>query len=71
MHTDTTNQILYEITKLHRDRIWGEQTRRFGDWEPAGCQDDAAPHGDAERWWYLQGKAEAYAAIMSELESLR
>ena len=64
-----STRILYEITQMHRDRMWDEQERRFGDWEPTGCQDDAAPHGDVARWWYLQGKAEAFAAIMSEIEN--
>jgi hypothetical protein len=65
-----TTDVLYEIVRMHRDRMWDEQNRRFGEWEPADAQKDAAPHGDPHRWWYLQGKAEAYAAIMSELESL-
>ncbi len=33
--------------------------------------DDDLPRTDGEVWWYLQGKAEAYASIMSDMESNR
>lgn len=64
-------QSLYDIARLHRDRAWSDRQRRFGDWQPDDADDDHAPHGDPARWWYLQGKAEAYAAIMSEIEQSR
>lgn len=59
---------LYDTARELRDRVWAEQVRRFGEWEPADVNEDYAPLGDSQRWWYLQGKCEAYAAIMSELE---
>jgi hypothetical protein len=55
---------IYEIAAEMRNRAWDMQTVEFRDWEPA---EDAAPRG-APLYWYLQGKAEAYAAIMSEIE---
>lgn len=56
---------LYEITRTYRDHAWNAQGYIAG----TGYDDD--PQSDAERWWYLQGKAEAFAAVMSELERAR
>lgn len=60
---------IYEIARLHRDRACDEKARRFGEWEPEDQPESGPPPGDVAAWWYLQGKAEAYAAIMSEMES--
>lgn len=67
MNTDR----LYEIARLHRDRAWADKHRRFGEWQPDDADADHAPLADPARWWYLQGRAEAFAAIMSEIESGR
>lgn len=61
---------LYEIARLHRDRVWNLQhdiNPRHPGWKP----DDHSPQSDAEWFWYLQGKAEAFATIMREIEGSR
>jgi hypothetical protein len=63
---------LYDITRTHRDRARTAQTHivpGHHDWQPADA--DNGPTSDPNRWWYLQGKAEAFAAIMSEIEHSR
>lgn len=62
---------LYEIARMLRDRAWTESQRRFGEWEPEDIPDSGPPAGDVAAWWYLHGRAEAFAAIMSEIESAR
>jgi hypothetical protein len=57
-----TDQDLHRIAVEMRNRVQAEQSVRFGDWKPA----ENAPDGDVALYWYLQGKAEAYAAIVSE-----
>jgi hypothetical protein len=60
---------LYDIARMCRDRAWDDQAHinpSFPGWEP---RDLEAPTGDVERWWFHQGKAEAFAAVMSEIES--
>ena len=61
---------LYDIVRLHRDRAWDRQVSIVPgdpDWEPEGADD--GPIGDVARFWYETGKAEAFAAIMSEIEN--
>lgn len=66
---ETNQEALWAIARIHRDRAWATQ-------EELGtiCDDlggIVGPVSDVERYWYLQGKAEAYASIMSEIESSR
>ncbi len=60
---------LYEIVRTYRDRAWSSQIDYpFFGWNPTS---DEGPESESEQWWYLQGKAEAYALVMSEIESNR
>jgi hypothetical protein len=59
---------LYEIVRTYRDRAWNTQLEPLFGWNPTS---DEGPESESEQWWYLQGKAEAYASIMSELELSR
>ncbi len=62
------DQNLYESSRPYREHAWKAQHHVGGlGWEPEAD----VPQGDDENWWYLQGKAEAYASIMSEIESSR
>ncbi len=72
---ESTREAFWAIARIHRDRAWDAQRAiaySDPDWSPemAGDHDDV-PLTDGEMWWYLQGKAEAYASIMSEIESAR
>lgn len=49
---------MYEWVRAMRDLTW--------DMNPEGMPDE--PRTKREREWYRQGQAEAYAAVMSELE---
>jgi hypothetical protein len=60
-----TPERMYEIAAEMRSRAWSRQSDMLNGWEPDGT----IPQGDPEWYWYLQGKAEAYAAVMSELET--
>jgi hypothetical protein len=67
---ETNREALWAIARIHRDRAWDMQRSIVpgdADWEP----ENEEPRADVELFWYLQGKAEAYASIMSELESSR
>lgn len=63
MSNETDREALWQIARIHRDRAWDALT----EWEP----DHDEPRGDVERYWYHHGKATAFAAIMSECESMR
>jgi hypothetical protein len=62
----SSEDTLWHIARLHRDRTWETMRHKFDTWEPT----NDVPEGDVEQFWYLQGKVEAYAAIMSECESV-
>jgi hypothetical protein len=61
---ETDRETIWNVARIHRDRAWDELE---GLAEPA--HDD--PKGDSERYWFHHGRAVAYAAIMSECESMR
>jgi hypothetical protein len=66
---ETTREAFWAIARIHRDRAWATQEELGTICDLLGDTD--GPISDVERYWYLQGKAEAYASIMSEMESAR
>ncbi len=57
---------LYEIARRYRDIAWQQQNELPEDAIDHAAADD--PRSDSEHWWYQQGRAEAFALVMSELE---
>jgi len=63
---ETEREIIWNVARILRDRAW--EAQHDG---PGGLfEDDEHPVTDGERHWYEQGKAEAFAAIMTECERL-
>jgi hypothetical protein len=66
---ETTRETFWAIARIHRDRAWDTQIELGTICDLLA--DAEAPLSDVERWWYLQGQVEAFAAIMTEMESSR
>lgn len=63
---------LYKIVVNHRNRAWDRQVSvvpGHPDWEPENA--DEGPVGDVARFWYETGQAQAYANVMTEIETMR